>query len=387
MSNQLSRRDQQNFELMQRYTGAFRDSGEVSAMLMQAQAHAHVVGNTGLAAVPDGFALVTQAVVIDPQHDTYPIPGPGSKRGLAKAALERIASAAGVSWITHECGRLDDGSDPHYCEYRAVGMRRTPDGQPVRIMGTKVMDLRDGSPAITMMEERAAAKGKDASRQIRELRGFIQEHAESKAKNRAIRSLGVKTAYDQRELSKPFVTVQLQLTGDFQDPELRREYARAMMVSQIGHAGALYGPGPSEAGQPARAIVNRPTRQALPQGDPELGTKAPPPVGATPPDDDEEDRAPSITIPNAFPHGGRTMAELSDDELEELLNHVDGKWQEADAIAKDDGHEFQAQAQVAAPKYDAFLKDVFAEQERRGVGGQPTGENPFDVDFDTDGDA
>lgn len=54
------------------------------------------------------------------------------------------------------------------------------------------MDLRDGSPQIEALYARAQGGRKDPTNQIREMRLHIMAHAESKARLRAIRSIGVR---------------------------------------------------------------------------------------------------------------------------------------------------------------------------------------------------
>jgi hypothetical protein len=188
--------------------------------------------------------------------------------------VKQIAAAAGVSWIMEQTGRLDDGSDPHFCHFRAVGMVTSFDGSKRVVSGEVDMDLRDGSPQVDALKARAAAKKRDASDQIREMRLFILRHAETKSKLRAICDIGLRRSYTERELSKPFVVARLMWTGQSDDPELRRMYAEKMADAQMAGVMGLYG---NAAALPRRAPA--PQRPQLAHAG-QFAGHAPPPVGA-----------------------------------------------------------------------------------------------------------
>jgi len=237
-------------------SGTSRDTTVIDSRLRAAQEQAHLIApSTRCDVLPPGCAVTLNALYIDPQTDTYPVPGGG--HGLSKSALQRLSALAGVTWDPRASGRVDDGSDPHYCEWRAVGHYRSFDGQVHTILATKEMDMRDGSAQVQMLEERAKGKGRGAEGQIREMRGFIAAHAETKAQLRAIRSLGIKTAYTREELSKPFVAAKLMFTGQSDDPQLRRLFAEKTADAMMGGAAALYGGGSPAlpAGAPVVAVT------------------------------------------------------------------------------------------------------------------------------------
>lgn len=205
--------------------------------------------------IPEGFGISVRAVLIDVDQDTYKVPG-GRGRGLSKTALNKIAQTAGVTWNPSMSGRLDDASDPYYCHYRAVGMVRDFDGTPIVISGEKVMDLRDGSPTA-----------KNGGAEIGIQRKFILEHAETKAKLRAIRSgLSLRTSYSPADLEKPFIVAKLTVTGETDDDDLRREFSRMRMATALGATQAMFG--------------TQPGAQALPAPVQDVGGVAP--VGETP---------------------------------------------------------------------------------------------------------
>jgi hypothetical protein len=223
------------------------DPASISARLEKLASECHLVTPaTQVDVMPEGFGVSVTLVKVDPR-DCYKLAG--GKLGLSGVSLLQIASAAGVNWLPRESGRLDDGSDPHYVHYRAVGMVRLFDGTCRAIFGEVEMDARDGSPLVDEIitkAERAQPK-RDPASQILELRKFLLRHAETRAKLRATASLGLKRSYDQIEIQKPFAVARLVFTGATSDPELRKEFAILQAKAALSAAQDLYG-------QPAPAL-------------------------------------------------------------------------------------------------------------------------------------
>jgi hypothetical protein len=192
---------------------------------------------TQMTDIPLGFGMGINQVMI-PANDKklcYPIAGDFA---LGKTALAMLCQAAKISIL--EIVQEDDGSDPHHRRIRAkIGMRGF-DGVPIVSVASKDLDLRDGSPTVEGLHERAKKSQRgSADNQIREMRMFINEHAESKAINRAIRQiLAIKSTYTAAELAKPFVC--LYLTFDTANPEVRK----ALLAANLGAVASIYG-GPS----------------------------------------------------------------------------------------------------------------------------------------------
>jgi len=286
------------------------------ALRSQAQVAHLVTPSTACGSLPEGCEVAISVVHVDPNAgagEVYPVAG--NKLGLAKVALDKIGAAAGVTWDATLSGRLDDGRDPRYCHFRAVGYARNFDGSIRTITGEKEMDLRDGSPQVEALEERVrekAARAKregkapsaeDASKQIREMRLHILGHAETKAKLRAIRSLGIKSSYTPTELAKPFAVARLMWTGRSADPELRRAFALKQADALIGATSMLYGGGPTEPRELGAAAQPSPPASA-----PRLHSA--PPIGSIPEDDDSIETDWSYGNPDAgesdasqSPHG------------------------------------------------------------------------------------
>lgn len=269
--------------VLARIVGSVDDPTGLTQRLEVAAKRYHLVApQAAVGFIPEGCSVAISAVMIDVDNETYKIPG-GSNLGLSKVALDRIAAAAGLTWDARLSGRIDDGSDPRYCGYRAVGHIRDFDGTTRTIIGEKEVDMREGSPQVDAIVERCIARLKRdrkgisdsearrhgrqaAENQIRELRLHILGHAETKARLRAIRTLGIRTSYSPAELRKPFVVAKLAWSGRTNDPELRRAFALEQQRAMFGANAALFGSAPAAA--PA------------PQSAPALPRSSPPPVGS-----------------------------------------------------------------------------------------------------------
>lgn len=233
------------------------DPGVVSERLQRLSSQYHLVSPANeVADLPPGFGVTVSLVKIDPNTDKG---GPGEvydvgggKVGLAKVAIERIGAAAGVDWDPHLTRRQDNGKDPHYVHYLAVGYVKNFDGSLRRISGAVEIDARQGSPQLEEILTKAARRKEKypndyndgGASQTLELRKFILRHAETKAKLRAILSIGVKRAYNKSELSKPFAVASLIFTGHTDDPELRRTFALMKAQAALQGANSLFGPPP-----------------------------------------------------------------------------------------------------------------------------------------------
>ena len=240
------------------------DPGVISERLQRLSAEYHLVAPANeVADLPEGFGVTISLVRVDPNPKAGEVNEIGGKLALSKVAIERIGAAAGVDWDPHLTRRLDNGKDPHYVHYIAVGWIKNFDGTLRRISGTVEIDAREGSPQLDEIKAKAAKRKKDeeyyakkdnrapkqlddGESQTLELRKFILRHAETKAKLRAIVSMGVKRAYQKEELSKPFAVASLIFTGHTNDPELRRTFAIMKAQAALGGAAALFGPPPEQ---------------------------------------------------------------------------------------------------------------------------------------------
>lgn len=150
---------------------------------------------------------------------------------LRKEALNQIARAAGIDWIPKECGRVGNRSNPFYVEYRAAAKWRRFDASEHTEADSRAVDLRDNSVEIEGMTKEQLAHD----------RRFILAIAESKAKARVIRELGVYLSYSEAEFEKPFAVLRLVHTGKTKNKELNNEMALQLQRSMTGGSDALYG--------------------------------------------------------------------------------------------------------------------------------------------------
>lgn len=176
--------------------------------------------------------------------------------------LDKIAQAGGLRWRVDLFRREDDGREPYYCRYAAVGVAPDPaTGEPRMMRGTKAIDLRDGSPLCEEMlenarnssynktPEAAQAAGEKA---IRQKRKFINELAETGARLRVIRSLfSIDSDFSSDEIKRDFVIVSLDhiphLSNDPAVNARHREDARQLRQAMYYGIGAQPGkPRPDE---------------------------------------------------------------------------------------------------------------------------------------------
>ncbi len=275
---------------------SMNDPAAVSQHLTKLAADHHIVSPaTTVDCLPPGCGVAVNYVLVNPSTDPK---GPGEvykvgdKLGLSGTTLAKIGAAAGVDWDASQSGRLDNGSDPHYCHFRAVGHIRNLDGSVRTLTGEVEIDAREGSPQIDEIRHKAATrkpkpgqknewKNDGGASQILELRKFLLRHAESKAKNRAIASMGLKRGYSEDELAKPFAVCRLMWTGQTDDAELRRVFAEKTADAMIGGMASAYG---KPLPQPAPAPHALPAPQRFDTSNaPQFSGHAPPPIAAAAP--------------------------------------------------------------------------------------------------------
>ncbi len=264
------------FDDIERLAGAIKKMGEQHNLIIPGGA----IGTKMLPLYAAGISFVFP----DLARETYPVGDKDGKVGLAKTVLDRIAAGAGVRWNPHFCGRVDNGSNPYIVEYQAVGTVLQLDGAERPLQATKRIDLRaekdaprdTWGPDAQEIARIAEKKGREPWPQILQQRQHILSLAETKAKNRAIRTLGVRTNYDVKELEKGFAVVKLQFTGQSSDPEIAREVAIMIAERALGGSAKLYG-GERELGPIPRVqkIVGQEGEEETEEKKPENGKAAP----------------------------------------------------------------------------------------------------------------
>lgn len=179
--------------------------------------------------LPLGFELAFTRVDINPDpkfKEVYKLSDGGL--ALTKVGLEKIQKGAGIRLDPKLSRKLDNGEDPLFAVYEFVGHYRDFDGTICPLKGTKELDLHDDSAELKKIRSRQKSQT-SGDNEINELRRFIGPHAESKARNRGIRSFGVKPSYTHEELEKPFTCIRLIRTGRCDDP------ATQLMLTKMIH--------------------------------------------------------------------------------------------------------------------------------------------------------
>jgi hypothetical protein len=227
----------------------------------------------------DAVHLPKSAVRQPGESSDFYYDGKAKAYALTKVGLEKIAACMGVSWHPLLSGRVDDGSENLFRRYRMTGVYDAFDGREMVIARHKTCDFRDGSPQIAGM----------SPDQLAQSRKFIDEHCESKAMNRVVRSIAhLKSSYTAEELKRPFAVLATVFTGETDDPVLKAEVARLMVDRAMKRSSQLFGPGQLPGGV---------------QPEP-LQRTAPPPVGLAsdhPTEPEAHDREPGADQPEPEP--------------------------------------------------------------------------------------
>lgn len=180
-----------------------------------------------------------------------------SNRSLNKHGLQKISAALGIQWDYNASRRTDDGRQRNYWSWTYVGTVRTHDGQLQPVLGSRELDLRDGSAEALKMS---------SADQLMQQRSMGNQLCETKAMHRAIRNF-VQHSYTVDELRKPFLICRFSFTPDMSDPEIRK----LVTERALSGVGALYNP-------PAGKLL--PALQAPP--DPDDAGDAPAPAKGDP---------------------------------------------------------------------------------------------------------
>lgn len=170
-------------------------------------------------------------------------PSPTDSMGLGSPLLQRLAAAAGVSWVREATVRTDDGKNPYKVSYRAWARTQDVDGTFRDFPGECEVDLSDGGPQALDIIDKAHKSDRDPEKQLAEARKFIQRSTMTKAMNVAIRkALGLRHSYTRQELlAKPFAVTKLLFTGRTDDPTLKPLFAQ-ILAQRFGYSTeALYG--------------------------------------------------------------------------------------------------------------------------------------------------
>jgi hypothetical protein len=172
------------------------------------------------------------------------------ERGISRIGLDRICRCAGISWDPVHCGRTDTRLIMHFAEFRAIGVVMNFDGTPETLSATGCCDYRDGSADIgywTPEDWRKLELGNEekkrvdpkarlewsingwSAKRVLGARSKMLQRAETNAKERAIRSLGLRHKYTVDELANPFVVLKASYLPNMEDPTIRQMVAERAM--------------------------------------------------------------------------------------------------------------------------------------------------------------
>lgn len=217
-----------------------------------------------LGPIPAMHTPMASVVKIDPDPangDVYSLQG---KFAYSKSALDRVAAAAGISWLPEMCGRTDAGTEPEVVRFRMAAKRKELDGQWRVVVREYEFDLKAREeelketvpkrPAIAEITDKAKkdkAVADAVAKDMIQLRKFKLQRAESGAANRVIRVfLGIKANYTREQIARPMIVPKLVFTPDYSDPEVKR----FMLAEATGTIPELYG-AQASAGTFANPIV------------------------------------------------------------------------------------------------------------------------------------
>lgn len=268
----------QSFALIEKEQATpIADAPRFNSLVRALQANGDVIlitPATQLAAVPPFHAVSMTMVRADPTNGAEVYDVGGGKKALGKPVLDRIAAAAGVRWTRSE--RTDDRSSPWYVEWTAECCYRALDGRTLTSIGSRSVDLRPGgADYIGFVDDAArrlskanrphdyAAAEAEAEKQISVARKFITSLAESKAKNRAIRSMGLPSGMSAADIGKPFLVLSLVQNLDPSRPDERE----VLLAQAAGATDALFGARREE--RQARNVTPASAPPPLPEAPPQ----------------------------------------------------------------------------------------------------------------------
>ncbi len=215
--------------------------------------------------------------------------------GIAAVGLFTLSNVAGILEVPQGSGRVDDGSDPGVCTYRATMVMRLPDGQWLPKVRECTVKL------VTLAKEIRALKAKKAeeykwndqrleaeiAKELLLKEKFLERLAETGAKTRCIRAmLSIRGKYTPEQIARPFVVAGV--VTDMSRPEMQ-QLALQQAAAVIP---ALFGPTQDTGPAAPRQLLAGPSAEDLHDPDPEpaselTGDELAGQMGPRAPEDDE----------------------------------------------------------------------------------------------------
>ncbi len=217
---------------------ALRDAAEVGWLITPSREVAELL---------EGTAIVISAFRADIQLDTFADDEDPARRVPGKSLLDTVARDLGLSWDANLSKRTDNSSSPYVRSCQAAGRVRNFDGTFRDIQAHAEIDVRDGSPLAMKI---AATFGKRARVELERRRQFVLSHADTSARLRGIRQLGLRDTYLPGELEKKaFFTARCVFTGKSENEATRQVFDQHIAGTFLPAAAALFGSPKRAAGE------------------------------------------------------------------------------------------------------------------------------------------
>jgi len=187
-------------------------------------------------------------VQLDPEEDAFKV---GYKDGqdvfaYGKSGLDKLSDGAGISFSGMR--RIDDRSDPDYCEYVVTGRMRSADGEMREIedgaeINMLAVEADEWRSRVAANERAREKKSEDELQKLHRahmssFRRYMTRRCMTAARERVVRALlSIKGGLTRARVAKPKVT--MRVVPDASNPVVGRQ----MIDRGNDAARALYGPG------------------------------------------------------------------------------------------------------------------------------------------------
>jgi hypothetical protein len=162
---------------------------------------------------------------------------------LSKAGLMKIADAAGISFAPSV--RMDDRSNPDYCEIQASGWMLNSMGQRIEKSAIKAFYMPDVEAEAMRTKARWEKTATEAqlkqlvAGEMAQFRKHLVRRVDTGAKTAVVRELlAVSGNLTAAKIAKPKVCLRFDFVGDMGDPDVKR----FMLEQATGARRDLYGP-------------------------------------------------------------------------------------------------------------------------------------------------
>lgn len=230
-------------------TGSYGITADANRALSDAAEVGHLLAPSDMVAnVLEGTAIVISAFRVDIALDTFEDDEDKTKRVPGKSMLDRVARDLGIGWDARLCRRTDDQTQVYVRSCQVGGVLRNFDGSERPLQAQAEIDLTDGSALQRSILRRFADNTKGRI-ELGRRRQFILAHADTNARLRVIRQLGLRDHYTRSELEKPFFCAKVQFTGQATTPEGRTVMAERIADTFLPASNAAFGTPKKAAGE------------------------------------------------------------------------------------------------------------------------------------------